>query len=1148
MKQKEIFINFYLKYQKIHNELIMNINARFSEKIKIKFDMDNIKRFISLILDRILFLGFLRKIEGFPEDIFIIDNRSNHFHEIMIPVLFWLNYSHKFGESIEFNGISEANVVILGTIFRNLPFLNCNIFRRIPIEEELYKLKYSNNKLTVNPYLVIFTNQEMKKIYQLMGLMTCETTTDFLLVPEEFSSIEGINPEILGFIYEQGLDQNVTGAFYTPKSVTTKMARSSIMNWIWKNLSVKSRDLITSLEDTLKINSHPIEGALTLEKIIYNFHGYKNSNLDLTINEILSLIEKIKVLDPTCGAGALLLAIFNELTIIWKNLSIQADSIEIYNQGLNFIKNNLFGVDILPEAIEKTILRLELAITSFCSSIKDLKPFLNTDFNFFIGNSIIGRSHLINQNTEIDKDKIYVKGKEAELFIIEIALISSSKILASLCSSAIDEISRKKKINEIIPAKIIEMEEDIRKSTLDSKKWDILFNFLEIPFSFFDPLSDLDDDKKDLIIKIVKSLSGFHSTDEKHVLMVIYRFFLEMNPFNWLQYFNSGRFPKNKFDIIIGNPPYEGARKESTRKGKFSWFNLIEREFIKIMASEGYYNDLEGAWDLALPFVENAFNLANLDSIICMILPRSFGTHDYSSRIFDKIAENGYTLELSYFKKQLYLFKQINSNNGKLVSVGIENLILLSELKDSSNGHFYVREYQDQYLTLDKALFEIRTPKNGFGPVQNNSLKGIELKNFCSVVKGIKATSKADDPQFRGKFKKDDLLSNNLDALHSMPFFERNHIGYWNLLSNQYIEWGSERCPNHIHRPRHDSFFEGNILVTPLSASKPKWAIVNEKRIFRTSELIVMFKLWFEWNLIENSDLANESSIRRLLYNLVPKKERNYQNLPKICNDVNNLSSYLTSNGLLGFLQSNIIQNYRLTNPRSFGKFEVGQWEKIKFPFLYPFEIKIIDEIISLIIGKTDELNNLIQLKTDIDPTLYSKYFYDIYFQMWKFPPDDLFEIPESFLRLLNNPEEVSKKINRYYDDIWKIEKGLILQKDRINIIIEKAYERIEVDHFWKLVRILSQDNRNQILNRIYDIIYHDDAINDLIDQFSVNFDPDLRLKGDLFGRMVLDKTMIDKLKLTIYSIKNQDQTYKINTSNVEKLIIDLAEWSILQK
>jgi type I restriction-modification system DNA methylase subunit len=125
----------------------------------------------------------------------------------------------------------------------------------------------------------------------------------------------------------------------------------------------------------------------------------------------------ITILDPTCGSGAFLFAALSILEPLYeacldrmedfvedaKKLGKpgEADFIKVlaevekhpsrsYYIYKNIILHNLFGVDIMAEAVEICKLRLFLKLVSQVDSGRELEPLPDIDFNIRTGNTLVG--------------------------------------------------------------------------------------------------------------------------------------------------------------------------------------------------------------------------------------------------------------------------------------------------------------------------------------------------------------------------------------------------------------------------------------------------------------------------------------------------------------------------------------------------------------------------------------------------------------------------------------------------------------------------------------------------------------------------------------------------------------------------------------
>ena len=132
-------------------------------------------------------------------------------------------------------------------------------------------------------------------------------------------------------------------------------------------------------------------------------------------------ITQVTVLDPTCGSGAFLFAALNILEPLYEacldrmevfldelpnsdessHLKKYADFRKILDRVgkhpnrkyfilKSIIINNLYGVDIMEEAVEICKLRLFLKMVAQIEDIVDIEPLPDIDFNIQAGNSLVG--------------------------------------------------------------------------------------------------------------------------------------------------------------------------------------------------------------------------------------------------------------------------------------------------------------------------------------------------------------------------------------------------------------------------------------------------------------------------------------------------------------------------------------------------------------------------------------------------------------------------------------------------------------------------------------------------------------------------------------------------------------------------------------
>ena len=142
------------------------------------------------------------------------------------------------------------------------------------------------------------------------------------------------------------------------------------------------------------------------------------------LRAIWKVIEKVSVLDPTCGSGAFLFAALNILNPLYDACLIRMEGfIEDMKSGgphhptkFSYFKqileeskrhpkrdyfilkaiivNNLFGVDVMEEAVEICKLRLFLKLVAQVESQDRIEPLPDIDFNVRTGNTLVGYTQL----------------------------------------------------------------------------------------------------------------------------------------------------------------------------------------------------------------------------------------------------------------------------------------------------------------------------------------------------------------------------------------------------------------------------------------------------------------------------------------------------------------------------------------------------------------------------------------------------------------------------------------------------------------------------------------------------------------------------------------------------------------------------------
>lgn len=349
--------------KKFYNEF-KDEKSNFIEYIKgIKEDRDK-HWYASITLNRLMFVYFLQK-KGFVDK-----GRVNYLREKLEESkkegkdLFY----KKFLEYLFFEGFAkekkdrskEANA-ILGEI----KYLNGGLFLKHRIEKE------NEIKIEDKAFEALFTLFEKYSWH---------------LDDSPGGKDDEINPAVLGYIFEKYINQKEFGAYYTRTEMTDYLAERTIHKALLQKIKEK----------------YPQIKAETLSEVLMKLD---DTLALLLIKEILPIFS---VLDPACGSGAFLVAAMKILIDIYsavvgkiklsKNTELKnwLSAIEkdhpslLYFIKKKIITDNVYGVDIMEEAVEIARLRLFLTLAASANTLEELEPLPNIDFNILPGNSLIG--------------------------------------------------------------------------------------------------------------------------------------------------------------------------------------------------------------------------------------------------------------------------------------------------------------------------------------------------------------------------------------------------------------------------------------------------------------------------------------------------------------------------------------------------------------------------------------------------------------------------------------------------------------------------------------------------------------------------------------------------------------------------------------
>ena len=196
------------------------------------------------------------------------------------------------------------------------------------------------------------------------------------------------------------------------------------------------------------------------------------------------------------------------------------------------ITDNLYGVDIMEEAVEIAKLRLFLSLVASAKTVDDLEPLPNVDFNIMAGNSLIGLIRVDDKRFDIVGNPDILQQLKAQ----DYQTILNEK----------NESIRKYKEHAFIAGKVEDTEQEDRLQFLRHHINDVnRESLVKLNQLLLDEFGNL---------KIKYEEVQLKGKPVKRVLNIADMEVLK--PFHWGYHFDQ-IIAQGGFDIILGNPPWE---------------------------------------------------------------------------------------------------------------------------------------------------------------------------------------------------------------------------------------------------------------------------------------------------------------------------------------------------------------------------------------------------------------------------------------------------------------------------------------------------------------------------------------------------------------------------------------------------------------
>lgn len=631
------------EFEKSNETICLWLKDRYS----IEEYNEQINKFSYTFLGRIIFIYFLQR-KGW------IENEANYLRKLVEKKENLLLY-FRFFQPLFFDVFAKKESERSGAIkrqYKNTPYLNGGLFEKSDIETQLAE----QGKFIL--FKDIFIRDLILNFFENYNFTIDENS----LEDQEIS----IDPEMLGKVFENTLaeeERGKKGTFYTPREIVHFMVKESLYRFLQNETKFDKQKLYQFVFD-----------IKPLEEI-----GFRKEDVRL----IDYKLEHIKVLDPAVGSAAFPVEMMQVLVHLRKQLNVNVG--KNVNEVLlkkQFIKENLYGVDIDPGAIEIAKLRLWLSlIVDYEKS--EAEPLPNLDFQFRLGNSLQekinginifcefnsnnGQQVLLSEESEFEKvkqemislkDKFYVSENEKEKknlknnfdkFEHELILAVSKKYRGDLIKQL------KNSVASGAAKRIAEISEKIK--ILEQKIQDGTYKLFKPDFHFSEVFDRKDEDGK--------RIGGF--------------------------------------DIVIGNPPY-GVRVEDDIK---EWHKLGSKDSYGVFISTALKRFLKPGGVLSYIVSDTWLTIK---------------THRYlRKQVLSKRLHRIVRVHQDCFEATVNacIMSLTNSpdNNGKLIVADLSNistrkeieemrnkLYCLSDFVDQSNIKFGVYEYNQDLIKINSNL------------------------------------------------------------------------------------------------------------------------------------------------------------------------------------------------------------------------------------------------------------------------------------------------------------------------------------------------------------------------------------------------------------------------------------------------------------
>ena len=315
---------------------------------------------------------------------------------------------------------------------------------------------------------------------------------------------------------------------------------------------------------------------------------------------------------------------------------------------------------------------------------------------------------------------------------------------------------------------------------------------------------------------------------------------------------------RNGFDVVVGNPPYVRADIDNENY-------QMQRKWMETC---GKYQTLFEKWDLYIAFLERSLQFLDTNGLLSFIISNSYNTVKYSEKSREYIFQN-------YELRQIDFFDNVQVFKG----VGVESVILnIRNSKENCMSYpkriLHRGKFENVQVLPEKKslndLFRISTAMNFDKKFFDVELLG----DICFISVGM--VLNADEMKAKGEFKKEDLISETKDKIHSKEYVEADFVTRYFIKQTKYLEWNTERIPLKVRRPTFPELYAKPKILKGFTSD----AVYDETGLVSNHGLMILLNFHYltgvqnlsinnsiqKWNKKQRDELEKISKIFALKY------------------------------------------------------------------------------------------------------------------------------------------------------------------------------------------------------------------------------------------------------------------------------------------